>query len=67
MTKDFNSNTKQNYMKTKIIVSLVLLALASFSFTLTKQKDKTVQSTKEVGSTQSQQEPMGGFVSESKF
>jgi hypothetical protein len=54
-------------MKTKIIISLVLLALASFSFTLTKQKDKTVQSTKEVGSTQSQQEPMGGFVSVSKF
>jgi hypothetical protein len=54
-------------MKTKIIVSLVLLALASFSFTLAKQKDKTVQSTKEVGSTQNQQEPMGGFVSESKF
>jgi hypothetical protein len=54
-------------MKTKIIVSLVLLALASFSFTLSKQKNKTTQSTKEVGSTQSQQEPMGGFVSESKF
>lgn len=54
-------------MKIKIIASLILLALASFSFTLAKQKNKTPQSTKEAGSTQNRQEPIGGFISESKF
>ena len=50
-------------MKSKLIVAslLVILVAISFSFTVSKQP-KTKKSTET-----SQSEPIGGFVSESKF